>query len=418
MQRDLVLRVSEAVDAKQDELIEFTRQLVACLSENPPGDERAVTAMIREKMAAWDLPEPEVWATDPSRPNLICTCRGSGGGRTLLYNAHTDTKPIGKGTWTYDPYQPEIVDGRLYGRGSTDMKGSLAAMMAAAWALRACKVDLKGDLILALTADEEAGSTYGAAALADRGIRADAALVGEPSGRERAFDSLCLASRGVCCAKITVYGTQMHSSLSDQGGCVNASVKLAEVLSRMAETFKERLTYVPHRLYPQGSTVNPGVLLSGGVFYGVVPGEAWFGSDIRVLPGMTFERVKADLEAFLRDLEAEDPELRTALSFEDPPLKWTPAAEIVEDHPLVGACVQATEAILGTQPDLVGFAATTDARFFHHQLGIPTISAFGPGRISLAHAPDEYVEVEDVVNAAKIFALAAAGYINGLDTDS
>lgn len=411
MESDLVLRISEAIDAKRDELIEFTRQLVSCLSENPPGDERAVAAMIREKMVAWDLPEPEVWAMEPSRPNVICTCKGSGGGRTLLYNAHTDTKPIGKGTWTYDPYHPEIVDGRLYGRGSTDMKGSVAAMMAAAWALRVCKVDLKGDLILALTADEEAGSTYGAAALLDRGVQADAVVVTEPSGRERSFDSLCLASRGVCCAKITVYGTQMHSSLSDQVGCVNASVKLAKVLSRMAETFKARLMYVPHRLYPQGPTVNPGVLLSGGVFYGVVPGEAWFGSDIRVLPGMTFEGVKADLEAFLCDLEAEDPALQTILSFEDPPLGWTPAAEIEAHHPLVVACMQATEAVLGTRPKLTGFAATTDARFFHHQLGIPTISAFGPGLISLAHAPDEYVEVEDVVKAAKIFALAAIGYI-------
>ena len=412
MGSDLVRQVSEAVDARRDALIGFTRELVACPSENPPGDERPVVAMITEKMAEWGLPRPEVWATDPTRPNLMCTCTGSGEGRSLIYNAHTDTKPIGKGAWTHDPHRPEIVDGRLYGRGSTDMKGSLAAMMAGIWALRACGIALKGDLTLALTADEEAGSAYGAALLAERGIRADAALIGEPSGVTRPFDSLCLASRGACCAKITVYGTQMHSSLSDQGGCVNASVKLAKVLDRMAETLKGRLTYTPHRLYPQGPTVNPGVLLSGGVFYGVVPGEAWFGSDIRVLPGMTFEGVKADLEAFLRDLEAEDPELRTGLDFEDPPLRWTSAVEIAEDHPLVDACMAAEEAVLGVRPDLIGFAATTDARFFHHDLGIPTISAFGPGMISLAHAPDEYVEVEDLIHAAKIFALAVVGYVN------
>ena len=120
MPPDLIARISEAVDSKGHELIEFTRQLVSCLSENPPGDERAITAVITGKMAQWNLPKPEIWSTDPSHPNILCTCTGSGGGRILLYNGHTDTKPIGKGTWTHDPCRPSIVDGRLYGRGSAD----------------------------------------------------------------------------------------------------------------------------------------------------------------------------------------------------------------------------------------------------------------------------------------------------------
>lgn len=412
LEDDTIKEIFTSVDSHREEIIVFTRLLVATLSENPPGGEEAIAKIIEEKIVEWGLPVSERFFSKEDRPNIVCTVKGCGDGPTLLFNAHIDTKPVfGGGEWKHDPFNPEIVDGKLYGRGTSDMKGCVAACLAAALALKESNVSLKGDLILTLSADEEAGSTYGAKVLANSGLKADAVIIGEPSGLEKSFDALCLASRGICCPIIKVYGTQMHSSQSDKRPCINASVKLAKVLTRFAEEMKGRLIYKSHPLYPKGPTVNPGVLISGGTFYGVVPGESWFGSDIRIIPGMKFEQVKTDLEGFVSDLAKEDPELKLELDYAPYPLNWIPPVEIAADHPVVQASVKATETVLGFKPELIGYAATTDAHFFSEEMGIPTISAFGPGLIHLAHAPDEYIEVEDVISAAKIFALTAINYM-------
>ena len=398
---------------RRDELFEFTRALVAIPSVNPPGDERAVAQAVVQRLNELGLPDVEVKAKTPERPNVFCRLRGTGGGPTLMLSGHLDTKPIGdRSRWLTDPLKPEIIDGKLYGLGVGDMKAAVAAMVYAAAALRATAAPLKGDLLLAFTADEEAGSAFGADYLVEERLaRADAAILGEPCGIHREWEYLCLLSRGNCCFRIKVWGTQMHSSISDILPSVNASVKMAYVLWRMQRDLPGRIRYTPHPLCPQGVTLNVGVMVSGGVFFGVYPGYAEFACDLRTLPGMTQQGVRQDIEAFLDDLRREDPDLKAELSFEPLPLGWIEPSEMPADHPLTAALQWAAGRVFGACPPLGCIPGTTDAPKFQFGLGIPTVPAFGPGRLPLAHSPNEHIDVNSPLQAAQVYALSALKYL-------
>ena len=234
---------------------------------------------------------------EPARPNIVGEVVGSRKGPVLMLNGHIDTKPAGDiAQWAIGPYDPVIRDGRLNGLGSADMKGAVAAMVYAGAALAEVGAPA-GTLRVVLTADEEAGSHFGARFLAGLSdFAADAGIVGEPTGMESPWAYLAVASRGISCFRVSVRGTQMHSSLSDQVPSVNASVKLGQVLSRMASGFRPRVN--PE--VPGGPTVNLGVTLSGGVFFGIYPGHAEFGIDVRTVPGMTHAGLQADLARLSR----------------------------------------------------------------------------------------------------------------------
>ena len=267
-----------ALAAREGACVELARELVATPSPNPPGDERAIAAVVQQAMAALGYRDLTTIACAEERPNGVGVV--GTGPRTLILNGHLDTKPPGnEGAWQTGPYDPVIRDGRLYGLGSTDMKGAVAAMIYAGAAL-AEAADLAGTLRLVLSADEEAGSVFGARFLAEtRAVTGDAVLVGEPTGFTSAWEYLAVASRGISCFRVVVRGTQMHSSLSDRLPAVNASVQLARVLIRLSDELE----------LPEGATLNVGVTLRGGIFWGVYPGEAEAGVEVRTVPGMTFE---------------------------------------------------------------------------------------------------------------------------------
>jgi acetylornithine deacetylase len=242
------------------------------------------------------------------------------------------------------------------------------------------------------------------------GLRADVALLGEPSGIDGPeFEFLHLLSRGISCFKIRVHGTQMHSSLTDRLTSINANVKLAEVLARMNRELQ--LTFLPNALC-SAPTVNLGVKVEGGVGYGVCPGLAEFQSDIRTLPGMTRQQLQADLERCLDAIRQDNPDLRVELEFEQPPLDWIPPTEVPAGHPLVAALLDAAEQVLGWRPKLSAFPGGTDASKFHGVAGIPTIPSFGPGWLRLAHGPNECVGIAAIAQAAKMYALAARTYLS------
>ena len=404
-------RTHEFLADQREPLFDFACRLIATPSENPPGDERAVAQVAAAELRALGLGEPQVHAKAPARPNLVCPVELGGAGPCLVYNGHLDTKPVGDRTrWRTDPFEPVVQDGRLYGLGSTDMKGAVAALTYAAAALRAVASDLPGALSLVFSADEETGGAFGAQYLCEAGlVEGDAALIAEPSGITRHWEHLYPSSRGETCFRIRVRGTQMHGAIHDLLPSVNASVRLAEVLVRTAHELEFR--HQPHPLCPQGVTASWGSVLEGGVFYGVYPGTAEFGTDIRTLPGMTREQIAEDIEAFLDRLRRDDPELEVEYEFEPLPLGWIETVEVPPEHPLVRAALRASEAVLGQAPTLSMFPAWTDARFFSSVAGIPTIPAFGPGELPLAHAPNEYIEVESLPQAAAIYALTAAGYL-------
>lgn len=404
--------IEQFLKEHERDLIDFAGRLIATPSENPPGDERMIAEVITREAASLGLPNPRVVARDSHRPNLLFEIGSGRPGPRLMFNGHMDTKPVGDRTkWRTDPLRPVIVEGALYGLGASDMKGGVAALLYAAAAIAKASAGLAGSLFLVLSADEEAGGAYGAEYLAKNGhIQADIGLIAEASGIQKEWEYLDVISRGETCFKIKVYGTQMHSSISDIVPSVNASVKMAEVMLRMHKELQ--LTYEPHPLCPQGVTIGLATTVKSGVYYGVLPGYAEFGTDVRTLPGMTRDKIEEDIRRFLDKLRREDPSLEVDYEFEPLPLGWIETVVVPKDHPFVEAVRRAAEKTLGRSPELSAYPAWTDARFFQHVAGVPTIPAFGPGLLTLAHGPNECVSVNSIIAASRIYATAAAEYLS------
>jgi len=401
--------------AREEEILAFARELVATPSPNPPGDERAVADLVERELAGLGIDQVERVGAREERPNLLVRVPGSRATPVLMLSGHLDTKPAGdRDAWETDPWDPVLRDGDLVGLGSGDMKAAVAGMVYAAGALRAVG-GVAGDLVLALTADEEAGSLLGSKWLAEQGLlAADVAVIGEPSGIFEEWEAIHLVSRGAALFKIHVVGTQMHSSISDRIEGVNATVQMARLIDRMDREFAGYLTYVPHPLCPTGPTVNVGVMAEAGVFYGVYPGHAHFACDVRTLPGMEEAQLRADVERFLADAMADAPELEAYLEWE----LMVPATEIGPDEPVVDCLRRAARDVLGRTPRLDAFPGATDAPHFQLTAGIPCVAAFGPGMLPRAHGPNEFLAATGAAEAAKVYALAAVRYLGGEHADS
>jgi acetylornithine deacetylase len=395
------------VDGRRDELIDLACALVAARSPSPPGDETAAAAVVADRLRSLGISDVEVLAAVPARPNVIARVPGRGGGPTLVLNGHLDTKPPGDlAAWRTPPWEPTIDGGMLAGLGSADMKGAVAAMVYAGVVVAEAP---RGTLVLAFTADEESGGVYGPKWLGDEGLlEADACVIGEPCGIRSEWEAIRLVSRGSAIFTIRVNGTQMHSSLSDQLDSVNASVEMARLMTRMADAGNRFLTFEPHSLVERGPTVNVGLTASAGIGFGILAGRAEFMSDVRALPGMTIEGIEADVRALLDRAMSEQPGLEAELELEH----WTPPSEIAAEHPVVGALQGAAADVLGRRVPLAGFPGGTDAPWFE-LAGIPTVPSFGPGLLTMAHAPNEAIAVDSLVEAAKLYALAALEYLNG-----
>ena len=393
---------------RKDEILQFARELIRTPSPNPPGDERAVADLVTARLAALGITEVERLGASPERPNLVVGIDGTGDGPTLMLSGHLDTKPAGDlDAWKTDPWDPVLRDGDLVGLGSGDMKAAVAAMVYALGAIRASRC-FAGKLVAVFTADEEAGSALGSKWLADSGLlEADVAVIGEPSGIEREWESLHLVSRGAALFKVKISGTQMHSSISDRIKGINATVKMARLIDRMDRDLGAYLTYEPHPLSPTGPTINVGVMAEAGVFYGVYPGNAEFACDLRTLPGMEEKQLIDDINRFLMAAMAEDPDLAAELVWE----LMVPATEISADEPIVGILQEAAGEVLGRTPKLDAFPGATDAPHFQLTAGIPCVAAFGPGMLPLAHSPNESMAAESVSQAAEIYALSSIRYL-------
>jgi acetylornithine deacetylase/succinyl-diaminopimelate desuccinylase-like protein len=407
---DLKLAATAFITPLEDAVIDLTNRLVAAPSPNLPGDETAPAAVMQEAIAFFGLPEATIYAGEPHRPNLVVTIDTGRPGPRLGLCGHLDTKPVGDAAseWRTDPFTPTIIGDRLYGLGSTDMKGACAAMVIAGAAFAQLADHLSGSLSLIFTADEEYGSTMGAEYLTtQQALDVDVIVLGEASGVRTDWEAIRTVSRGVTCFKVGVHGTQMHSSISDDLPSVNAVEAMARVLVGLRRELK--LTYPLHPLCPFGPTVNLGVRCQGGVGYGVLPGYAEFWNDIRTVPGMSREQVEIDLRDALDRLSGELHGATVDLTFHET-LGWLDATEVTEDHPIVLAMREACQSVLGVETPLLAFPGASDAWPFQGMGGIPTIAGFGPGLLPLAHGPNEYVSVTALKQAAHIYAQMAIVY--------
>ncbi len=388
------------------DVVDLARELIRAPSPNPPGDERAVAAVVVDAARALGLPPAQRISREAHRPNLLIPLDFGPGGRHLVLSGHLDTKPVGDGRWTADPLGGEVDGDRLYGLGSADMKAGLAAILAAAARL-ARDAPTAGRLSLLFTADEEDGAAFGARHVAATvPLGADGVVIAEPGGIDDDFDRLHVVSRGIARMRLVAGANQGHSSLADELGYRSAGVDAARVVVAVEDDLE--LAAPPNDLGLRGwhATVNTGLAYRGGVGYGVLPGRIAVDTEVRLLPGMARAAVADAFDRVVRAVAG-----RTGadleLAFDEPPNDWLPATLVAPEHPLVAAAGQACETVLGRIPPPAVFPGTTDATWFAELLGAATLPALGPGLLRRAHAADEWVSVDAVRLAVDLFAETA-----------
>jgi acetylornithine deacetylase/succinyl-diaminopimelate desuccinylase-like protein len=377
------------------ELLELTRALVAAPTPNPPGDERAILPVLERYLAGVDC---RVHYAAPDRPTLVA---GVGDGpRTLVLAAHTDTHPVGEG-WTADPLG-ELRGDTLFGRGTTDNKGAVAAMAAV---LRASAVPPGARLVLVANADEETGGRHGAESLcAAWGLAPDAVLVAEPSGIESSWEALWVAARGTLRWRLRTRGRPTHSSLAGQ------APSAVESLDALLAAMRRRLPVLDHRDAATGAASRLTVVeVHGGAGWGVVPAEAGAACELRLVPGLTRDEVEdqvaAAFEAARKEVGAD-----AELDYPDGGLRWMAPSASVPEEPIVRAARAAWREVRGEDPALGCFPGGTDARLFE-AAGSPTVIA-GPGALARAHHADEYVTADELVTAARLYAATVAAFFD------
>ncbi|MCD6503956.1 M20 family metallopeptidase [Candidatus Bathyarchaeota archaeon] len=370
-----------------NEIIELTRRLVRIPSENPPGGEGEIAEFIAEKLKDLGL-TVRVYEFKPGRPSVVGLLSGVKEKPTLMFNGHIDTVPVGdKDLWSVDPFEGVLRDGRIYGRGAADMKGALAAMIASVKAIVESEVRLRGRVILTFVADEEV-TGYGTRDLIRRGYRADFAIVGEPNEL-----NVQTAHKGVLWLKVVTRGKAAHASVPHQG--VNAIYRMADICLAL-EKMNSLLAGRKHSLL--GSpTINVGTI-KGGIKTNIVPDYCEITIDRRLIPGEKPIDVKQEIEETLESLGGKT----SKLQFELEVLNLADPSETPQDELIVQVARKAVKEVIGRDPGVTGFTATCDMRFLVNEAGIPTI-ILGPGSLRQAHVIDEYVEVEQVINAAKIY---------------
>ncbi|HLV57287.1 MAG TPA: M20/M25/M40 family metallo-hydrolase [Natronosporangium sp.] len=385
--------------------VDLLAELVAIDSSNPGPGEAAIARYIDDLARRWGF-ESRVVETAPGRANVLVRV-DAGGSRSLGLSGHLDTKPAGElARWRTPPWELSIDGDLAYGLGTSDMKGALAAMLVAArtWSATA----RRGRLDLIFTADEEAGSQLGAWELARRGlVDVEAVLVGEPSGITTEWEQLSVVSRGICCFEVTVHGRQGHSGLSER---LPTSATVAAARAVLAiDALRPR--HPPAGEIPRTPTVNAGVRIGGGVFFGVHPGHATVDCEVRLVPGMRRDELVADVRAALAAAMPAD--VRWDVRLRPDQLGWLPASEIAADHPLVRAAGDAAAQVLGRKLPLGVYPGGTDASAFSQGAGVPSIASLGPGWLSVAHAPNEHVGRSQVRDAAEIYRRIATAFLEG-----
>ncbi|UUW90025.1 ArgE/DapE family deacylase [Pimelobacter simplex] len=426
-------RVLAAVDALADDLVATLSEVIAIPSVNPkyPGQvyddvvglEGRVSRLMGEiyEDAGADV---EYWAVEKGRDNAVGTLKGTGGGRSLIFNGHVDVVPPGNpDRWTSgDPFSGKVDSDRVWGRGASDMKAGLVAQAFAVKALQRAGVSLQGDLIVeAVVGEEVMDHECGVTSTIEHGYRADAAVVAEPSGPTNL--GVIPVTPGLLWFSVTVQGKATHSSMRGQtiraggGGSavgVNAIDKGMLVFQAMQRLEEEWAFTKTHPLFAPGHfTIHPGVVQGGphGVLVPFILSEymtieycIWYP------PQDDPATVKAEVEAQIRAIAQTDGWLREHPPVVEWKLNW-PANDPGEAaHAITAAVSSAHERVSGMTPyqgppPVAGFCAVEDCSFLT-AAGIPAIS-YGPGDLRVAHADDEYCLIEEVRLAARTYASLA-----------
>jgi succinyl-diaminopimelate desuccinylase len=417
-------RLLALIDSRRAELIELTCELIRFPTVNPPGEAyRPCAEFIGRRLAARGFHVEYVHAVGTPgdearypRINVIARREGAGPGPTVHFNSHIDVVQSGSG-WTLDPFAGIVKDGRVYGRGACDMKGGLAASIIAVETLLDSQPSLPGALEVSGTVDEESGGFGGVHYLAQRGWfsapRVDHVIIPEPLN----VDRVCIGHRGVWWAEIETLGRMAHGSMPFLGDCaIRHMHAFIERLERdLYPKLAARSTRMP--VVPSGArhatlninSIHGGQAETAGYPSPCVADSCRVALDRRLLIEEDMESVKDEVRHLLEQLTRE----REGFRYRMRELFEVAPSMTDRDGPVARNTAAAIRRVLGRDAEFICSPGTYDQKHIDRIGKLRDCIAYGPGILDLAHQPDEYVVIEDLVNSAKVMALAAAALVHG-----
>ncbi|RAP40905.1 succinyl-diaminopimelate desuccinylase [Rhodovulum viride] len=420
--------LERAIATRRDEVAALARDLIRIPTLNPPGrNYLEICEYLGERLAAKGFKVSYVRARGAPadsdahpRWNMIARHEGTEGGDCVHFNGHHDVVEVGHG-WSVDPFGGEIRDGRVWGRGACDMKGGIAAAVLAAETFVATCPAYRGAVEISATADEESGGFGGVAWLAERGWfapeRVQHVIIPEPLNKNR----ICLGHRGVWWAEIETKGRIAHGSMPFLGDCAvrHMGAVLAEMEATLFPLLAGRHTAMP--VVPEGAraaTLNINAVHGGepeqeagydGLPAPCVPDRCRITIDRRVLIEEDPEEVKREIRALMERVRARRP----GFEYEIRELFEVRPSMTERDAPVVRSVERAISRVLGTAPDFVVSPGTYDQKHIDRIGRLRNCIAYGPGILDLAHQPDEWVGIDDMVEAAQVMALTLQDLLGG-----
>jgi acetylornithine deacetylase len=413
-------KILAEIDANKEGATAFLQKMVSIPSVT--GDEAAIQKFVSAHMKSIGL-SVDMWETNweelkkhpgyrpvdrgyAGRPNIVGTLKGAGGGRSLLLNGHTDVIPVGKGEgWSDDPWSARIKNGRIYGRGSCDMKSGVASHILAVQYLKKLGLTPKGDVMINVVVDEEV-SGHGTLDTVIRGYHADAGISGETSD---------LAVQPACIGRIW-FEIEIHGKPAgiQQRYLGVSGIDLGNQITKaVAELEATRVATVTHPLYPSAIDSLPCIIGSfqAGGYPSAFPANCLLKGSIGTVPGEDHEGVKRSLVKKVAEAADADPWMK-----DHPPVVRfvgydAQASEIPRNHPIVETVSRCYAEITGKQPIISGRQGAADTRFLNLYGKTPTV-IFGPGSTAVMHADDEWVSIDDYITAIKVMALSIYDWCN------
>ncbi|MFT6025289.1 MAG: succinyl-diaminopimelate desuccinylase [Ascidiaceihabitans sp.] len=405
------------IDAKRDELIQLTQDLIRIPTLNPPGENyQAICDYLDKRLSAhgFDTQLIRAFGTPGDsekypRWNIIARRDGKHQGDCVHFNSHTDVVEVGAG-WTFDPFGAEISDGKIYGRGACDMKGGLAVSIIAAEAFIEEHPDFSGAIEISGTADEESGGYGGVAYLAEHGHfspeKVQHVIIPEPLNKDR----ICLGHRGGWWAEIETKGEIAHGSMPFLGDCAvrHMGAVLTEFEDKLFPAMASRRTDMP--VVPEGakqSTMNINSIHGGqkeqsddftGLPAHCVPDSCRIVIDRRFLVEEPLDQVRGEVTALLDGLVQTRPDFE----YEMTELNSVLPSMTDKSAPVVQTVAQAIQDVMGKPPEYVASPGTYDQKHIDRIGKLKNCIAYGPGILELAHKPDEYIGIDDMLDSAKV----------------
>ncbi|MBV1868546.1 MAG: acetylornithine deacetylase/succinyl-diaminopimelate desuccinylase family protein [Marinosulfonomonas sp.] len=407
------------IASKRDDLISLTQELIRIPTLNPPGlHYRDICEMLQSRLSKSGFETQLVRAEGTPgdsdkypRWNIVARREGGRAGECVHFNSHTDVVEVGLG-WTVDPFGGELIDGKIFGRGACDMKGGLAASIIAAEAFIEEFPDFSGAIEISGTADEESGGYGGVAYLAEKGFfspdRVQHVIIPEPLNKDR----ICLGHRGGWWAEIETFGEIAHGSMPFLGDCAvrHMGAVLEEMENTLYPAMAARHTEMP--VVPEGarqSTMNINSIHGGqpepdpdytGLPSHCVPDRCRITIDRRYLVEENHEQVLGEITDLLEGIKSR----RANFEYELRELNHVAPSMTAKNAPIVETLSHSIQDVLGKTPELVASPGTYDQKHIDRIGKLKNCVAYGPGILELAHKPDEYVGVDDMLDSANVMA--------------